>query len=348
MSIVANIFTIIILLLFTTGRSAAQESLPSQGLLTAKQRWDRLSEVERDKLRKLFKEYKDLAPEEQQKLRERATQLSREMGRLEQKLSPADREVLGALGEELKDQWLKNAVIELIRTRHRGIISLASRERAEAALNAPPAERHRAMRELAAETLKEAIDKSLSMGLRSKVITQADHDRISQLPAREALIEVFEFKKKYILVLLERSAERRAELGDPDLAELKSLPANVFFERYEALRAASRAGRSRVESGGATVAMEGNPAGKNEKDDRKSTERRPGPPKHGDRDRPPFNEKFIKDLREKAKAALIKKGRSPEEAEKEISEAPPWKLMHELRGHHGRPPHSRPSPGKGD
>lgn len=297
---------------------------PPKTEASAKERWKQLSEEEREKFRQIYNSFKTLPKEEQSKLRDRAQAVRRECDLIEKRLSADDRAVISALGTDAKDQVLRQAVMELLRARYRGIEYMMSKDKIRAALQLAPAERDAALRKLAEEMLGEVVKKTVQIAEKRKTITTEEAARIAAMDPRDAWTEVLDIRKKSTLADIERHPERFGEITDSEMLELRTLPTEKFFPRIETLRAVPRVFSEKSFC----------PTGPNDNFGR-------GGPGHHHHEE--FRAKFDQEIREKAKAALLAKGVSPEEAEKQIKETPPWVLMKNLgsRGKRESSPSSR-------
>ncbi|MFN0206266.1 MAG: hypothetical protein ACKVS6_08115 [Planctomycetota bacterium] len=279
---------------------------------SAKERWNQLSEPEREKFRQIYNNFKTLSKDEQLKLRDRAQAVKRECDLIEKRVSADDHAVISVLGTDAKDQVLRQAVMEVFRARYRGMEHILSKDKIQAALQLEPAARDAALRRLAEEMLGEIVKKTLRSAEKRKTITTEESARISAMDPHLAWAEVLDIRKKSTLADIERHPERFGEITDTEMSELRTMPTEKFFSRIEALRAVPRVFGDKLPC----------PPGPNDKFGRS----------HG----PHFNEelraKLEAEIRAKAKAALLAKGVSPEEAEKQIKETPPWMLMKNLGG----------------
>lgn len=342
--------------LFAFAGAAFAKQDPPASKPSAKDRWNQLSEAEREKLRKVFKEFKDLSPEDQAKIRERAKAVWQERDKIEEKLPPGERAVLESLGKDVKDQWLRSAVVELMRSRRRGIENLISREKLEDILKLPEKERDAEIRKIVNDSAESYVKKALDFAIKKNVINEDEAARIRGLSTADAIRELFELRKKLILEDLEKRPEKLAELGSPDLMELRSMSAHSFFEKLEAMRMIPRSFRGGIPKGDASAKGEGPPRGRGHGPGGRDHEHgegreRFGPPRefdpehhrerdndHNDHDR----QRFVDEMKSRARAALIKKGMTAEEADKELADAPPWKIMKLVGGE--RPPKRESSP----
>jgi hypothetical protein len=290
--------------------AAAAQSAPARRPGSPMERWKQYSEEERNHLREIYKNFKKLSPEEQSKLRERAKDLWRERDMFEKKLSSEDRAVLDALGSELKDEFLKRAMVEVIRGRHRGIESMLPKERILEALKLPVGQREESLKKLAEDALGQVIQSTLAFAEQKKLINSEERARIAAMSPRAAVSEVLEIRKKGFLLEMERHPERFDNLTDAEKEELKAMPTEKFFSRIEALRTVPRVFGDRRERD-------------HDHDARDEHERRERGQGYGDRFRrpPDFDDsRFIEKMRERMKQELIEHGATPEEADAKVKQ----------------------------
>lgn len=333
------IFVFISIIIAAAAGAQAPSSKPSSRP-SPRERWNSFSETERDKLRKVFDEYKNMTPEEQAKMRDRAKMVSRERDQIEEKLPEHERALLESLGKDIKDKWLRGAVVELLRSRHRGITSLVLKERFEEILKLPADKREEEMKKITNDAASLVLEKTIEWAMKFNVMNEEEAKRLRSLSMNDAMREVFEIRKKLILDDMEKRPERRASLGDPDIAEMRAMTPERFFEKLEAMRMIPRS-------------FHGYPK-ENNKDSKDSSNSMFGPPRGHDhdhdfgRDRSRDRSRFMNDVRKLAKETLIKRGSTAEDAEKEINNSSPTKLMELLgKDRPGSKRESRPTSRRG-
>ncbi|MBI3819259.1 MAG: DUF3106 domain-containing protein [Planctomycetes bacterium] len=335
----ARYIQILTALLVLGGAAAAQESRPSP-----KERWEKLSDAEKDKLRKIYSEYKKLAPEEQAHARERAKVVWRERQNLEDGISPEGKATLDSLGKDDRDHFLRGAVIDMLRSRHNGIVSNIPREKMEEFSKLPQQKREQEIRKWIDESLPSMLNKAIDWGVKKKLIDDEEAARLHSLPQDELMRALLEIRKNMILNDLDSDPRKFEEFGRPDTKEMRSMTVEKFFEKLESMRMVPHFFKnSHGESGTGSRFGGHRPPG-------------PGHDRDGDHDRmhefgreherPPFFDSSY--WRQKAKSALITKGISPEEAEKQVSEANGMELLKILGADRNRrKPESGPSSRRG-
>ncbi len=293
-------------------------------------RWNSLSEPDRDRLRAAFREFQKLPEEERARIRARAIVLAKERRRLEAGLGADERETLGSFGPDVRSEWLKKAVWDQLRLRQRHLEAFVPRARLEELSSLPDERRHAEMREIAGEVVGRVISRSLEYLERKEVITAEERARLETLPTSEAARELLALRKRSVVEDLDRKPDRRHGLTDAEWAELKLLPPETFFDRLDAAAALSRSLRGGGSSEG----------------------RGPwGSKRFGER-----HEEFEAKMRARVKQMLLSRGLSEEQVDAMMREKSLRDLLrehdlHDGRGGaegEGRPPFDRPRGGRSD
>ena len=217
-----------------TPASAQTASAPA--VRDAVSRWRALPEAERDRLRKVYDDFKKLPKQEQDALRARAKESAKERERFENRLTPQEREALQALGPDARDQFLRGVLRELLTGRFRGK-PLVGRDKLREVLTLPVEKRRDALKELLEVAGRKSIDQTLETAMKKGVIVGEEKARIEALPLREAASETLAVRMRLVVAKLEESPDARPFHDAAEWEKAKSLPPERFFERLEAARA---------------------------------------------------------------------------------------------------------------
>lgn len=202
-------------------------------------RWNALSEEERDRYRKLFAEIQKLSPERREMVKERLRSFADARARLEQSLSPEERAALDSMDASARERWVRKAVGDRLREQQDKFSKLFSPGRRGPHFHprSNPNDRREAMREFSEEASRAAAKWVAQMAVDRGLIDAARAAAIQEMAPAEAAREVAVLRKQMLVAKIEGDAERRAQIGESEWAELKALPAEEFLRRLEAQRA---------------------------------------------------------------------------------------------------------------
>jgi hypothetical protein len=218
----------------------SQDPKPASRPGDPRARWNSLSEAERDRYRKMFEELQKLPPEKREVVKERLQSLSAERKKVEERLTPEERAGLDSLDREARENWLRKAAAEMLRSRHERADSLVPHEHAEGPERRDPKDRGEAVRKFSEEAKREAVKRVTDSALRHKMITNERADEIRAMPLQEAVHAATALRKDLIVADLERNPGKRAEISDEEWDKMKALSPERFLERLEMSRAFPR------------------------------------------------------------------------------------------------------------
>jgi hypothetical protein len=214
-------------------RQAPDAASPT--LDAARQRWERLTPAEKERLRERYESYRNLSEEDRRNLANRARRLRDDAQRVQSSLPPETREKMQQLEPEKRRELMKDMVAGEAREKGARIREKMPEAWIERLEKARPEDRARFLAEFQHKARERvalaAIDK---IGKRLE-LPKAEIERLQKLPGAERAAAVLELKKKL-------STRDAAEFGLPNgitaeqWEEWQKLPPEQFFEAMQRLR----------------------------------------------------------------------------------------------------------------
>ena len=208
---------------------------PSPTLELARQRWERLTPAEKERLRERYDSYRSLSEEDRRNLANRARRLRDDAQRVQSSLPPETREKMQKLDPEKRREVMKDIVAGEAREKGARIREKMPEAWIERLEKARPEDRGRFLAEFQHKARERvalaAIDK---IGKRLE-LPKLEIERLQKLPGAERAVAVLELKNKL-------STKDAAEFGLPggitaeQWEEWQKLPPEQFFEAMQRLR----------------------------------------------------------------------------------------------------------------
>lgn len=208
---------------------------PSPTLESARQRWERLTPAEKERLRERYESYRNLSEEDRRNLANRARRLRDDAQRVQSSLPPETREKMQKLDPEKRREVMKDIVAGEAREKGARIREKMPEAWIERLEKARPEDRARFLAEYQHKARERfalaAIDK---LGKRLE-LPKSEIERLQKLPGAERAAALLELKKQL-------STQDAAEFGLPggitaeQWEEWQKLPPEQFFEAMQRLR----------------------------------------------------------------------------------------------------------------
>lgn len=219
----------------TSSFSQQANEASSPTLDAARQRWERLTPAEKERLRERYESYRNLSEEDRRSLANRARRLSDDAKRVQSALPQETREKMQKLDPEKRREVMKDIVAGEAREKGARIREKMPEEWIDRLEKARPEDRARFLaefqhkaRERVALAALDKIGKRLDM-------PKPEIERLQKLPEAERATALLELKKKL-------STKDAAEFGLPagitaeQWEQWQQLPPEQFFEALQRLR----------------------------------------------------------------------------------------------------------------